>query len=633
MASTVMKIEQLAAAAAGILAKDPLRWADFLSCASGIYLYPFQDQLLIYAQRPNATACASMEIWNRRMNCRIRRGAVGIALIDDTQGSRRKLRYVFDVSDTWPMPEIGRKPNLWVLPDERAWEIGTWMQSEFMLENSPNESGSLPAVIREYVLEQTDTMLNDLWQDLMQVSEGSRIAGRSEEEQKKRLRNVIISSAEFSVLRRCGLPVETNPVIFGDVTDFDTLPALSVVGQAVHEITRPFLKEIGRYLRENPQPRQDLLAKTEEVSYNEFNTLKRESEEGSYLGEEEEDDRRTDIHPGGRSADSGLDDGGRNRGYREVRIDEREVHPGTSKGTVPGVAAVGKTDEAPAGGEPGDTGESGRDRAAADESGPGAGESGGPDGLGTTPEQPPESGGGDRIGGTGVQLSEEPSPAYEQLSLFPEGETYPGDVPSFPSEEEQTDRILQTSGTVLQPEAVSDEMVDAILRTGGGMERTLLRITAALMEDLEQDELSEVLRQEYKAGGKGFTIDGIKISVWFDGEGIRFNIGDRARDSYLRLLTWPDAAGRILEMYETGTFTTPAAAELALDNERRETAGMMYFLLRDGLGSLPEPWRGSFDKAISQIAGVFEDKSKVLALHQAYSKAKERIQGQGRTGG
>ena len=197
MASTVMKIEQLATAAAGILAKDPLRWADFLSCASGIYLYPFQDQLLIYAQRPNATACASMEIWNRRMNCRIRRGAVGIALIDDTQGSRRKLRYVFDVSDTWPMPEIGRKPNLWVLPDERAWEIGTWMQSEFMLENRTDEPDSLPAVIREYVLEQTDTMLNDLWHDLMQVSEGSRIAGRSEEEQKKRLRNVIISSAEF----------------------------------------------------------------------------------------------------------------------------------------------------------------------------------------------------------------------------------------------------------------------------------------------------------------------------------------------------------------------------------------------------------------------------------------------------
>ena len=93
-------------------------------------------------------------------------------------------------------------------------------------------------------------------------------------------------------------------------------------------------------------------------------------------------------------------------------------------------------------------------------------------------------------------------------------------MPSFPSEEEQTDRILQISGTVLQPEAVSDEMVDAILRTGGGMERTLLRITAALMEGLEQDELSEVLRQEYKAGGKGFTIDGIKISVWFDGEGL-----------------------------------------------------------------------------------------------------------------
>lgn len=638
MASTVMKIEQLAEAAAGILAKDPLRWMDFLSCASGIYLYPFQDQLLIYAQRPNATACASMDIWNRRMNCRIRRGAVGIALIDDTQGSRRKLRYVFDVSDTWPVPGIGRTPNLWVLLPERTLEIGIWMQSEFMLENRTDEPDSLPAVIREYVLEQTDTMLNDLWHDLMQVSEGSRIAGRSEEEQRNRMRNVIINSAEFFILRRCGLPVETNPVNYWDVSDFDTLSALSVIGQAVHEITRPFLKEIGRYLRENPQPRQDLLAKKEEVSYNEFNTLKHESTEESYLGEEEEDDRRTDIHPGGRSTDSGLDDGGRNGGYREVRVDEGEVHPGEPEGSVPGAAAVRKTDEAPGPGEPGDTGKSGRDRSAADGNGPGAGQSRRSDGLGALPEQPDQSGRGDRTDGAGLQLnkeaeSEEPPSVYEQLSLFPKGEEYPGDVPSFPSEEEQTDRILQTSGTAIQPEIITDEVVDSILRTGGGMEKTLLRITAALMEDLEQEDLSEVLRQEYKTGGKGFTIDGIKISVWFDGDGIRFNCGDMARDSYLRFLSWPDAAGRILALYQAGTFTTPATAGLALENERRETAGMMYFLLRDGLGSLPEPWRGSFDKAISQIAGVFEDRTKVLALHQAYSKAKERILDQETSGG
>ena len=281
MASTVMKIEQLADGAARILAKDHGHWMSFLACASGIYLYPFQDQLLIYAQKPDATACASMDIWNRRMNCRIRRGSVGIALIDDSQGSRRKLRYVFDVSDTRPMPEIGRRPNLWTLPPGRTGEISAWMRREFMLENDADEIQDLPAAIREYVFEQTDIMLNDLLHDLEQAAGGSRMKGKSAEQKKEQLRAFVSASAMFCILRRCGLPGDSAFEGIRNVTDFDTLPVLSVAGQAIQEITRPFLKEIGRYLRENPEPRQDLLAKDGEVSYNEFSTLKRESEEES----------------------------------------------------------------------------------------------------------------------------------------------------------------------------------------------------------------------------------------------------------------------------------------------------------------------------------------------------------------
>ena len=130
MASTLVKIEKLAREEAERLSNDPRAWMDFLTGASRIYLYPFQDQLLIHAQRPDATACASMEIWNRKMNCRIRRGAVGIALIHENSG-HRKLRYVFDVSDTYPIEGIGRSPVIWELASGRTAEVGSYLAEAF----------------------------------------------------------------------------------------------------------------------------------------------------------------------------------------------------------------------------------------------------------------------------------------------------------------------------------------------------------------------------------------------------------------------------------------------------------------------------------------------------------------------
>ena len=124
MAGKYHYISALAEMTAGDIVKNENEWTRFLTTAARLYKYPFNEQMLIYAQRPDATACASLETWNEKMNCWVNRGAKGIALID-TDSERPRLKYVFDVSDVHKARRIGRDPNLWELKEEvntsRTW--------------------------------------------------------------------------------------------------------------------------------------------------------------------------------------------------------------------------------------------------------------------------------------------------------------------------------------------------------------------------------------------------------------------------------------------------------------------------------------------------------------------------------
>ena len=118
-------MEQLTEEVAKDVAASPQEWMWFLNTASRLYKYSFPEQLLIYAQRPEATAVASMEIWNQKMYRWIKKGSKGIALIDNTSGPKTKLRYVFDVQDTYKVRNLGKDPQLWNLPveGEHLWQI------------------------------------------------------------------------------------------------------------------------------------------------------------------------------------------------------------------------------------------------------------------------------------------------------------------------------------------------------------------------------------------------------------------------------------------------------------------------------------------------------------------------------
>ena len=185
-----MQWKQLTEEVAKDVAASPQEWMRFLNTASRLYKYTFPEQLLIYAQRPEATAVASMEIWNQKMYRWIKKGSKGIALIDNTSGPKTKLRYVFDVQDTYKVRNLGKDPQLWNLPVEGEQLVADYLQEQLSLEDiegglaeslhqAAKESMQewLPDALEELRLDVTGTFLEELGR----TESGSRIPGTDDQ--------------------------------------------------------------------------------------------------------------------------------------------------------------------------------------------------------------------------------------------------------------------------------------------------------------------------------------------------------------------------------------------------------------------------------------------------------------------
>ena len=147
MANKVYAMEKLTEEVAKDLSSQPEQWLAFLDLASRLYKYTFPEQLLIYAQRPDATAVASMEVWNNRMYRWIKRGSKGIALIDTTSGTKNRLRYVFDIKDTYKVRNLGKDPTLWELEEKDRSLANEYLQNLYGLEEENNFAHSVVRLI------------------------------------------------------------------------------------------------------------------------------------------------------------------------------------------------------------------------------------------------------------------------------------------------------------------------------------------------------------------------------------------------------------------------------------------------------------------------------------------------------
>ena len=321
--------------------------------------------------------------------------------------------------------------------------------------------------------------------------------------------------------------------------------------------------QIGRYVLNDLENDLKTVAKEKEVVYNEFNTLIRKSKtnntENRAENKEETDYERDQLQPERRVSDSRYQPGRDKRNHREVRNDEERVSE-KSQGSQ-----VQHSDTAEPSGQSSDG-----DR----QSGK------------TESRQPDERTSGERSGTrqdgrhNGMDQTHEPDQStgrgtgnsgdYLQLSLFP-------------TEEEQLGEIRKAAAALEQPAAflISDEVVDHILRTGSGQKNTLFHITARLIEGLDNEEMQSFLKDEYGTGGKGFTIDNQKISIWYDNDGIRIRRGDSARRNFDRIVTWEEAADRIRDMYEEGNYVDNLISNNAIEQEQKEMTDLLALHFRD----------------------------------------------------
>ena len=562
MANKLYAMEQLTEEVAKDVAASPQEWMRFLNTASRLYKYTFPEQLLIYAQRPEATAVASMEIWNQKMYRWIKKGSKGIALIDNTSGPKTKLRYVFDVQDTYKVRNLGKDPQLWNLPVEGEQLVADYLQEQLSLEDI---EGGLAESLHQAAKESMQEWLPDALEELRLDVTGTFLEELDEQNQEVEFRELMTNSVWYVLLNRCGLDAQEylDAEDFRHITDFNQLKVLGHLGSAVNEISRPVLMQIGRYVLNDLENDLKTVAKEKEVVYNEFNTLIRESIKKNVSNKDENKEEivneRDHLQPERRVSDSRYQPGRDERNDREIWNDEERVSE-KSQGSQ-----VQHSDTAEPSGQSSDGDrQSGKtENRQPDERTSGERSSTGQDDRHNGVDQTHEP---DQSTGRGTGDSGD----YLQLSLFP-------------TEEEQLGEIRKAAAALTQPAAflISDDIVNDILRTGSGGNNTLFHITAKLIEGLDHEEMRKFLISEYGTGGKGFTIRGQKISIWYDSDGIRIRRGDSARRNFDRMVTWEEAADRIRDMYEEGNYVSNSISNNAIEKEREGTSIQLALHFRD----------------------------------------------------
>ncbi len=401
------------------VARNDESWKKYLNTASGLYKYPFKDQLLIYAQRPDATACASIEIWNEKMHCWVNKGAKGIALIDEEGKTHSGLRYVFDISDVHRARRIGRFPQLWEMKEEH--QEAVLDRLEQIYGDTDKDAGFVDR-IREIASRIAQDCYQELASDMEYLKEGSFLEELDELNIGVRIRETLEDSIAYTVLKQCGMDEKelSKEIEFPYIHEFNTVETLSHIGNSISDLSKPVLMEIGRairvYEREKTEKEKTKsldgkgLANTSDTSYN---ALKRESEkqDGQSIEQtgnagERGNHNGTDIRKERGLSDPNVTDGRAAGGDTDqVRADEEELFTGTQEGRLHRTSPERETERASSDHSGAGGAENGASDRADDEAGGSDGETQGrePDAVGAEDEQHQAVSGGDRAGGTGVQ--------------------------------------------------------------------------------------------------------------------------------------------------------------------------------------------------------------------------------------
>lgn len=553
-------------------------YLSFLRSAARLYKYNFQDQLLIHAQNPNATACAEFDFWSdeSKMNRFVRKGSKGIALLDRS-GERPVLRFVFDVEQT------GRR-------DERSKDPYLWQVNENNRQSVIDVLGSTAAQLDTAILEKAHELAEDYADGYANILYGNAENTFLEDLDELNIRadftEIFENSIAYAMLSRCGYDPDLyfDSEDFAKLYEFNSIAAISVIGTAVSEVTELALRSVERVI------------KAERSIENERNNITRNNngERNSLqTGRENADlSPRTEPARGGRTAD------------REIRQNAADVSERTSQSDLSSDVSGGNAVLTSAGNRADSTEAIGNNAPRNEESGRSdrGTESDRPDEVGGTYEQHSSTSGGDNPQRTDLQLnssekavpkgaafdvseSEEP----EQIDIEPSEGDY--DKPQQLSLFGDIEIDIPDTSDIVQPTMpttqVTNDMIDCFLRTGSKEHNSLEHIVAEYQKNKSVHARADFLRKEFGTNGNGLNYvspDGLqqaKIAVTHNNNGITIGIGDRARNDSSVSLSWEQAAERIGELLSKGEYCSQEVIDRAYSNEIKELSQKLWFLHQD----------------------------------------------------
>ena len=593
MPSKLQLYAQLADQTAQQITGSLQAWTGFLSTAARLYKYPFHEQLMIYAQRPEATACADYELWNNTMHRYVRRGSRGIALID-TSGDSPRLRYVFDVSDTGG-GEKSRRPYLWEYRDEHHDAVTAALERRFDVDAVHGMEEQLERITARLV----DEYWNENRFDILGIVDGSYLEDYDDFNIGAAFRNAAVVSTTYALLSRCGLEPEGYfaPENFSDVFDFNTPATVAALGAAVSQTSEQVLRQIEATIRNYERER---------------NAERSQSHDRAELP-----DQRGLPDPGSDLERAGAEAPG------QIREDAEEVPAGASpravesddpqRDPVPAPAGDRRDGESPSGTDAPGAGEgSGSDRGAEGQR---------PDGLGGPDEQLQGPGGGSDPERAGVRIIE----AAEQISMFP-------------SVAEQIESIAEAESAETVPSAfsVSQEDIDHLLRLGSNTEDARTKIALEFMKQKPFSELTASVKQTYH-DGYGLKTESRNISSWAAEDGLHITMGTSVRyDRTAQILSWEDATARIGELLEQGRFATNVELTEAPGYELEQAANSLWYLCGDmsaeareqgWLPTLLDNYTGAYPDTRESLQKLLEDREIrqiIISELEAFASAWER---------
>lgn len=539
MAAKYQLITELYRRTGVAVAKNPQAWQGFLSSACRNYKCRFDEQLLIYAQRPDAVAVAKLETWNRQFKRWVNKDSKGIAVFDP-KGRRNTLKYYFDVSDTHEGYYGSRPVPIWQMDERYEQAVMERLSDRF----GDVESTDLASALMETAKNAVEDNLQDYFSQLKDCTKDSFLEELDDFNIEVVYRRLAANSVAFMLISRCGL--DTNEFFdrddFADIVNFNTPATINAIGVATSDIAEMALREISQSIRNVQMAEKDQNRTFAQRTQAQYDKGRQQPERSEY------NEQNHLQQTGGLSySRPNITDRARASAW-QVRFDAQELSGEAQASDLSQSADIGQAERASARGRADSTPEvgasdeaalsrAGRDRGAERES---------TDAVGRTDEQHPQPSGGSDTDRTDLQVS-----------VAKEDEVRV----NLPTVEEQIEMIAKAEDEKASAFAISKEDIDSVLQKGSGVADGKYRIYRQFQKGVDRQKNIEFLKNEYGTGGGTHIFsDGFSGHSWYDSKGLAIDRNGTYTNHDL-VLKWSQVEKRLRELIKDNRYLNPKEKE------------------------------------------------------------------------